>query len=283
MHQIYIASAVTTIFTFLLAGAFIRWRSRHEDREFLLKLMLMELPMAFIAFYLIRMPVIDGLFRFVFGHDQGVYMFMKNFYAPLTEEPAKIFPLVFPFVRKKITKENFAAAAMALGLGFGLGEIWFVGRFIAESTMPAYPWYQYTGFMNERFMVCIIHGGMTAFVLSRPKGFLLLGLLGGMLLHFAGNFPIYLSAIDYGALGKETWQVILQAWIALFFVGIILLLVRFSIGSLKVGKFFYGNSVCPECGLEYSAPLIAVNWVTRRYERCPGCKKWHWVKTWKRK
>lgn len=280
MHQIYIASAVTTVITFFLAGAFIRWRSRPEDREFLLKIMLMDLPMAFIAFYLVRMPIADNLFRLVFGSDQSLYMFMKNFYAPLTEEPAKILPLVFPFVRKKITKENFVLAAMALGLGFGLGEIWLVGRFIAESTMPALPWYHYTGFMNERFMVCIIHGGMTAVVLSRPKNSLLLGLLGGMFLHFMGNFPIYLSAINFAGLGKETWQVILQAWVALYFAGIILILVRLSVGSINPGKFFYGNSVCPECGLEYPAPTFAVNWVTKRYEKCPGCKKWHWVKSW---
>ena len=278
MHQIYFASAVTTVFTFLLAGAFIRWRSRPEDREFLLKLMLMELPMAFIAFYLIRMPVIDNLFRLLFGSDQNLYNFMKNFYAPLTEEPAKIFPLVFPFVRKKITKENFVMAAMALGLGFGLGEIWLVGKFIADSTMPALPWYQYSGFMNERFMVCIVHGGITAFVLSRPKNSLLLGLLGGMFLHFSGNFPIYLSAINFGGLGRETWQLLLQVWVSLFFIGMILLLVRLKLGSFKVGKFFYGDSVCPECGVQYPAPSFAVNWVTKRYEKCPGCKKWHWVK-----
>ncbi|MBE2217443.1 MAG: hypothetical protein IAE90_04515 [Ignavibacteria bacterium] len=279
MHQIYIASAVTTIFTFFLAGAFIRWRSHPEDREFLLKILLIELPMAFIAFYLIRMPVIDNLFRMMFGSDQNLYLFMKNFYAPLTEEPAKIFPLVFPFVRKRITKENFVVAAMALGLGFGIGEIWLLGKFIAESTTDAMPWYHYAGFMNERFMVCIVHGGMTAFVLSRPKNSLLLGLLGGMFLHFAGNFPIYLSAIKFAGLGKESWLVILQVWVALFFMGMLILLVWLSLGSFKVGKFFYGNSVCPECGLEYPAPSFAVNWVTKRYEKCPGCKKWHWVKT----
>jgi len=282
MHQIYIASAITTIFTFLLAGAFIRWRSRPEDREFLLKIMLMELPMAFIAFYLVRMPLVDNFFHFLFASHQSLYMFLKNFYAPLTEEPAKILPLVFPFVRRNITKDNFVMAALALGLGFGLGEIWLVGKFIADSQLPVLPWYHYTGFMNERFMVCIVHGAITSFVLSRPKNSLLLGLLGGMCLHFAGNFPIYLSAINFGGLGKETWQILLQVWVALFFFLMIILVVWLSQGSLKAGKFFYGDSICPECGAKYPAPVFAINWITRRYEKCPGCGKWHWVKIWKK-
>jgi len=30
-----------------------------------------------------------------------------------------------------------------------------------------------------------------------------------------------------------------------------------------------------ECGEVYDRPLWGMNLVTRRYERCPQCKRWH--------
>jgi ssDNA-binding Zn-finger/Zn-ribbon topoisomerase 1 len=283
MHQIYITSAVTTLLALVIIGGFIRWRADKPDHKLLLTLFLIELPVAFIAFYLVRLPLVDSSFKFLFSFDLAVYGFMKNFYAPLTEEPAKLLPLLIPALRHKITKENFAMAAMALGLGFGIGEIWLVGNFIGQSAQySTMPWYYFSGFINERFMVCIIHGGMTSFVLSRLNNKFIFGLLGSMCLHFIGNFPIFLAAVNFPALGKETWQVILSLWVTAFFFSMACLLVYFKMGSLQVGKFFYGNSVCPECGFNYPAPVIAINSFKTRYERCPNCRKWHWVKMWKK-
>lgn len=42
-----------------------------------------------------------------------------------------------------------------------------------------------------------------------------------------------------------------------------------------------GQAKCPGCGLIYDRHLLAVNMGTRRYERCPGCKKGHYTKAWK--
>ncbi len=281
MHQIYITSAVTTIAAFLLLGGFIKWRSKKEDRDLLLFLFLIELPMAFIAFYLIRMPLVDGFFKLVLGSHENIYGFVKNFYAPLTEEPAKLFPLVFPFFRNRINKDNFVMAAMALGLGFGIGEIWLVGNFIASSGQFAdMPWYYFTGFLNERFMVCIIHGAMTSLALRKLGNKFILGILAAMFMHFMGNFPIYLAKINFLGFGTETWQIVLQIWITLFFIASILILVKGFMGNLNITKFFMGNSTCPECGSVYPPPMLAMNWFNKRYEKCPNCKKWHWVTLW---
>ncbi|MCC7158869.1 MAG: hypothetical protein IT281_04965 [Ignavibacteria bacterium] len=283
MHQIYIASFVTTLLACGFIGWFIKWRADKADYKLLIMLFLIELPMALVAFYFIRMPLLDNAFKYLFGSSAELYGFMRNFYAPLTEEPAKLLPLIFPFFRGKITKQNFVVAALALGLGFGIGEIWLVGNFIAASPKFAdLPWYQFTGFMNERFMVCIVHAGMTSFALNRLGNKFILGLLGSMGLHFLGNFPIYLSAVNFLSLGIATWQVIVSVWLIIFFLGMVVLLVYFKFGSIQIGKFFYGTSICPECGFNYPAPAFGINSFKTRYEKCPGCKKWHWVKMWKK-
>jgi len=283
MHNIYIASVVTTLLAVLIIGGFIKWRAEKTDYNMLALLFLIELPMALLAFYLIRLPLLDGAFKYIFSFNPDVYGFMKNFYAPLTEEPAKLLPLLIPALRRRITKENFAMAAMALGLGFGIGEIWLVGGFIAQSPQYAsLPWYQFSGFMNERFMVCLVHAGMTSFALSRLNNKFAMGLLGSMALHFLGNFPIYLSGVNFPAFGKDAWQIILSLWIMAFFFAMAMLLVYFKMGSLQIGKFFYGTSVCPGCSHNYPAPVFAVNFFNKRYERCPNCKKWHWIKMWKK-
>ncbi len=283
MHQIYITSIITTLVAVFFVGWFVKWRADKADYKFLVILFLIELPMAFVAYYLIRMPLVDNAFKFIFSFNPEVYGFMRNFYAPLTEEPAKLLPLLIPVLRHKITKENFVMVALAQGLGFGVGEIWLVGNFIAQSGQFAdMPWYYFTGFLNERFMVCIVHAGMTSFALSRLNNKFILGLLGSMGLHFIGNFPLYLYKINFPAFGPEAWQAIVSIWIILFFFAMVSLLVYFKYGTLQIGKFFYGNSVCPECGSKYPAPIIAVNSFKKRYERCPNCKKWHWIRMWKK-
>ena len=46
MHQIYIASAVTTLLALGFIGGFIKWRSEKADYRLLGILPLIELPMA---------------------------------------------------------------------------------------------------------------------------------------------------------------------------------------------------------------------------------------------
>lgn len=281
MHQIYITSAVTTVLAVFMIGGFIKWRADKADAKLLLILFLAELPMAFAAYYLIRMPLVDSLFQHIFSFNPSVYGFMKLLYAPLTEEPAKLLPLLIPAIRKHITKKNFVVAAMALGLGFGIGEIWLVGNFITQNQhYAAMPWYYFGGFINERFMVCIMHGAFTAIALSRLGNKFWLGILAAMGLHLLGNFPIYLAGIDFLSLGKEAWQIVLQIYIVLFFLCMIGLLAYLQFGKVKIGKFLFRNSVCPGCGKKYDAPLLGLNFFNKRYEPCPHCKKWHWVKMW---
>ncbi len=229
------------------------------------------------------MRALDYLVQIIVHKDTSAYKYITLSYAPLTEEPAKFLPALIPFFNKKITSKNFVFAAMAIGLGFGISEIWLVASFVPGN--PAYsnmPWYMFTGFINERFMVCVCHGAFTAFALSRLHKKFYIGILGAMALHFIGNFPIYLAGIDLGGFGKTTWQIILSIWVLLYFFAMIFLLTYLYYGKFNLGKFIFGNSVCPECGFVYPSWFISLNWFNKKYEKCPNCKKWHWVAIFKK-
>jgi ribosomal protein S27E len=49
------------------------------------------------------------------------------------------------------------------------------------------------------------------------------------------------------------------------------------------GRMLFGRRRCPECGHEYDAPLIGINFGLTRYERCPHCRHWHWTKVFSHK
>lgn len=64
----------------------------------------------------------------------------------------------------------------------------------------------------------------------------------------------------------------------------ILMLARFAVGAFKVGRWVYGTDVCPDWGKEYDKPIyLAANLITKRYERCPHCGKWHMMRAYGKK
>ncbi len=86
-------------------------------------------------------------------------------YAPLTEEPAKWLPLLLPFIRSELRKENAAAFALAVGLGFGVGEICFLANQLGRvPEIAALPFWHLGGFISERALVCLLHGCFIAFI-----------------------------------------------------------------------------------------------------------------------
>lgn len=75
--------------------------------------------------------------------------------------------------------------------------------------------------MSERMMVCVMHSAFTAsalFLIFKHKR-VFLGLFACLLLHFLGNFPIFLAGKNAFGIGTKAWQVILQVWVMLYFLG----------------------------------------------------------------
>jgi hypothetical protein len=176
------------------------------------------LPLQPLAFYALRLPL-DGLLKTSFGMVSWVVI-VSLFYAPLTEEPAKWLAALVPPVRRAIGSAP-VSVALAVGLGFAIGEIWFLAIALARSSSyPDLPFYLFGGFFIERLEVCFLHGAMVApaFVaLARRRRFWL-GALAGVALHFFLNFPIYLAQIDLLGLGREVWTQLLLLWMLAYVI-----------------------------------------------------------------
>lgn len=209
-----IAAAITTG----LAGLFlvgVLWLSAQaSDRRVLAIAFLVALPLQPLAFYFLRLPI-DGMVRAGFGLGT-VWIVASQFYAPLTEEPAKWLVLAVPAVRRALTPRNAVPLALAIGFGFAIGEIWFLANALAPNT-PDLPFWMFNGFMIERLEGCFLHATFVAL----PVASIALGrsfwpgAVTGMALHFITNFPIYLARIDLFGLGAARWMTALLVWVAL--------------------------------------------------------------------
>jgi RsiW-degrading membrane proteinase PrsW (M82 family) len=273
---ILIAAFITTVLAIVVIGLLIRRLSNDAPRWLLILAFLSALPAQPVAFYYIRLPL-HGLLTQWIGTG-ALLTAISLFYAPMIEEPAKWFSLVLPSLRRKLKPDNAVAIAISAGLGFGVGELWFIAERLAHSPQLAnLPFYYFNGFLAERLMVCFLHGAFIALVFKRfaegrsawPAALL------GIALHFALNFPIYLSNINLFGLGAEIWGFLLVVYVAGFTLAMFGFVNRLS--SDKVRGGFLGEATCPECHEVYPRSFFAANLLTKRYERCPHCRKWHLV------
>ena len=210
---LFIAAAITTALALCGFAALFR---HADDRRAVALAFLVALPLQPLVFYALRLPL-DGLLRTTFGISAGLVTIVSLFYAPLTEEPAKWLTAAVPRVRAAIRKDPIFLA-LAAGVGFGIGEIWFLAHALIRSpSYPDLPFWMFGGFVVERLEVCFLHGALLIppfYALATGRSFLLGG-LAGMVGHFLLNFPIYLAAINAFGLG-EKWKPLLLLWILLF-------------------------------------------------------------------
>lgn len=274
-----IAVALTVALTLAVYGTALWLATPREDRFWTVACVVATLPMCAAAYYFVRLPL-NGALVGLFGEGEALF-WIRAWYAPLTEEPTKLWPLLIPAVRRRIDLQSAGRYGLALGLGFALGEIFVVAQIIATKSpdVAALPWTQLGGFIGERFMTGAVHSGMTALALYawRRSGWLSLGLAAAALAHFAANFAI--SAGQRGWLGsQESSRALVSLWVAVCFLLALIWLGTLQFGR-DVGRALYGRAFCPECGTVYDRSLVGLNFgFSRRYEPCPHCHKWHWTK-----
>jgi len=281
MSQIWIAAGIITILIFLIVGAILRktidFAKYKKEILFIFGLNLL-LPTS--LYYLIRIPI-DHLLNGWFSSYPELLYWVKSLYAPITEEPGKALILLFPFCFKFLNKNTIQGAALSAGMGFGIGEAWLLAYlFAGNPTVNAYQWYEYTGFMNERFVVAIIHGafvGLTMYFTVIKRSFTL-GIILAMLSHFLLNFPIMLFSPHGISLTMENRQIFLMLWTVLFLT--LSIIYHVWLGN-KPGRSLItklrkalGTAICPKCKVSYDRPILGINFVTKRLEKCPKCKKW---------
>src|SRR5689334_21378340 len=106
---IIIAAIITVLLSLGVYGTAL-WVIAPRDERLLLALLLaLELPMSVGTYYLVRLRL-DGLIHRLLG-DAGVYRWLTTLYAPLTEEPAKLWPLLIPLISRRIGREDAVRAA----------------------------------------------------------------------------------------------------------------------------------------------------------------------------
>lgn len=116
-----------------------------------------------------------------------IFLFMLS---PVFEELIKVLPVALPAVRRATAEPDGAFwTGMALGIGFGIGEVVYLAWGTAASgEFEQYAWYMFTGFLGERLLVVFVHGFMTAlFVWLAAKRAPLLGFLAAMTSHALVN------------------------------------------------------------------------------------------------
>ncbi len=278
----YVIAALSTI----LIGAFyltlVRTRLPEGDRRMLLLLAGLTFFMPGLTFYAVRLHL-DAWLHTILDSKGATYTILTTWYAPVTEELAKLWPLVIPSVRRWITTERVPGAAFALGCGFGVGEIAFLGALIGTSpAAQGLPWYQLLGFPTERLLVAPCHAlfvlaSLTPWRRWKWPGGLALGFAGAAALHFGLNIPIFFKSRGWLGSSEAIAGQLLLVWIMLYFAVTVLVFSRMFLGKgATIGQFLLGEVDCILCGVHYARPLIAFNFGSRRYERCPACRKWHW-------
>lgn len=213
--------------TALALGALVALLINAKNRGAVALAFVIALPLQPLALYLVRLPV-DRALKTAFGAPTWLVI-LSLFYAPLTEEPAKWLAAAVPPVRRAIMVEP-VIVALAVGLGFAIGEVWMLAHALVQLPgIASLPATHFGGFVIERLEVCFLHGAFVALpfvALARGRSFLLGG-LGGMVLHFLLNFPIYLKNTNAFGLG-EAWIPILMLWAIAFVIGCALMVVRLA-------------------------------------------------------
>lgn len=272
MHGIWGAAIASTI---IMAAAFglVLWRFAPRPHVGALGLaLILQLPMSALAYYLVRQPIMELVQPFV-GHSP-IYRWAMFLYAPLTEEPAKLWPALLPFFARRIDRTTLAWYGLALGTGFAIGEAWFVGDLIARSgRFSEIPWWGFGGFIGERVMVATFHSAMVATTLRGWRcwrGGLALGLATAMLMHLLGNLPIGVFPLIFPAAVAPS---IIGLFTLALCVGGALLLRYYATG--EVDTTLPGTSTtCPKCRATHERSLLALNLGLKRLERCPACRRW---------
>ena len=279
-NSLAVAAWIVTALAAVLIGWPLWVAAPRSDRRRLLALAVCMLPMNALALHGIRQPL-DAWIGPALADWPVVRAWVGAWYAPLTEEPAKLWPFLLPWFARVADRGRVTRDALAVGLGFGIGEAWNVAGLLARyrPEIGALPWHALGGFMGERLVVCLLHAAFTAAALHlwRVRAAPARGWAAAILLHFVGNAPLTLAALGAFGMGRGGWAPWLSVWVLGFAAAMGVLLARIGLGERWAERLFRGRARCPGCGREYRRPWFRVNFVTRCLERCPHCRRWHWV------
>jgi hypothetical protein len=277
MEGIYIAALIAFLILLVPFFILIIKRLKHSDRLIASIWAIFAGSAFFGAYYLLRIPL-DHVLHALFQNIVGNFRWVASLYAPLTEEPAKWISLIPLFLLARIKNDNKAVWAICLGIGFGIGEIFFLAQTIAINPQNAgLPWYYSSGFIMERLMVSFIHSAFYMIAIEAIINHKYWLVLLAPFFHWLLNMPIFLSIQFPFNDGGGLWSQLLWMWTAMFFIGSLIYLGTRLFKGTSHNATILGKAICPECQTLYVRPFFGMNRIGKRYERCPNCKHNHWT------
>ena len=220
--EIFIMATIATIIVLLIVIV-VKFFLKVDWKRYFLPILVM-LPGSLI----INMGLKDWIFLGLSKWTPSSNLILFLLYFPIwvlivgiTEELFKITPLLIPKVRKEIKESEFTKVQFgwSLGIGFGVGEIWYLAFLIAfEPVYEGIQWYLFTGFLLERTLVVFLHAGMTILTIyGITKGKIWLTIILGMIFH---------GIIDYIAVASTYISMI---YILFILIGVITIPVIFLV------------------------------------------------------
>jgi hypothetical protein len=205
MTGILIMAAITLPLAGLACAGLLAWGT-HDLRRYAW-LALITLPFSALVNLLIKGPMVSQI-----GQSAGIpteavpgeipiwFILILLLAAPILEEWAKALPFLLPPVGRFLDGPKAALwAGVALGMGFGLGEVVYLGYTIAVTPQFfGYPWFEFGGFAYERILYAVAQGlltGILALGLQRGRINALWAYLGAVGLHAAASTGALLAQL----------------------------------------------------------------------------------------
>ena len=200
----YLAAFYATIFGIL--GLFFWKYNWIKSNEILLLSLIFSLPLSAIVNIFVKKPIFHFLLRFfnINGELNDLsslplwFVFIASIIGPICEEAIKLFPVIIMMGTFSISSGlGVYLLGILSGVGFGIGEAWYVGYSLLKS--PRYTEYA-TGFGNflglllgfggERLLAIFIHWMLTAtvaygIIIKEPIKYFIIAVI----LHFLINVP----------------------------------------------------------------------------------------------
>ena len=197
---IFIAAFIMSLGVLFAFGTLgLHWAN--GNKRYLIPLLL-ALPLSPVVNLYVKHPIFDGL-RNVWDIPKSPtgwpiwYAVLVLIIIGITEEIIKLSPLLIKSVRSfGVDRRSTLALATFLGLGFGVGEAWYIAWFgyVNDPKIMVLPFYMFGGYMTERFIATLYHIIFLLFPLFgliRNIYRIALGLIVAILLHmFVDISPI---------------------------------------------------------------------------------------------
>jgi uncharacterized membrane protein YhfC len=169
---IFVAAALSTALGIWAFGTLLRQFAK-VNRE-LLVIFGIALPLSPIVNIIVKGPIIN-YFRSLWGLQVSPSLWPWWFavialgVVGVSEESIKLLPLTWrPARARAVERSGVAMLAMVIGLGFGIGEAWFLAWRIYRSQphIAHLPFYELTGFTAERVLAMALHSVLVSLPVS---------------------------------------------------------------------------------------------------------------------